>query len=115
MLIEELIDNLKTGMVLITFKKVTDDSMRIMRCSLEERFIGLLDQRKITENSIKKERDRIMDYLIPVWDIDKKSWRTLWFYTIRDIKIEGEQLELPYEEVEPEPVFEPAPEPEPEE
>ena len=116
MKIEELINNLKTGMVLITFKKVTDDSIRTMRCSLEERFIGPLEQRKITKNSIRKERgkNKGLDYLIPVWDIGKGSWRTLWFYTIRNIKIEEEQLELPYEEVEPELVPEPAPEPAPE-
>ena len=100
--IQELINKLKTGIVVINFKKVTDDSMRTMRCSLEERFIGRLEQRKITENIIKKERDRIMDYLIPVWDIDKGGWRTLWFYTIRYAKTVGEQLELPYEEVKPE-------------
>jgi len=96
MLIEELIDNLKNGILIITFKKVTDDSMRTMRCSLEERFIGRLEKRKINENSIKKERNKTIDYLIPVWDVDKKSWRTLWFYTIKDVKTIGEQLELPY-------------------
>ena len=94
--IQELINKLKTGIVVINFKKVTDDSMRTMRCSLEERFIGRLEQRKITENSIKKERNKTIDYLIPVWDVDKKSWRTLWFYTIKDVKTIGEQLELPY-------------------
>ena len=94
--IQELINKLKTGIVVINFKKVTDDSMRTMRCSLEERFIGRLEKRKINENSIKKERNKTIDYLIPVWDVDKKSWRTLWFYTIKDVKTIGEQLELPY-------------------
>jgi hypothetical protein len=58
---------LKTGVWTVIFKKVSDDSIREMKCSLMEEYIGKPKRRKNTKSNQKT---------LAVWDVDKNGWRS---------------------------------------
>ena len=57
---------LRSGVWVVVFKKVSDDSIREMKCSLMEEYVGKYKRRKNT----KANQD-----ILAVWDVDKRSWR----------------------------------------
>ena len=71
-----IIKRLLSGVWIVAFRKVEDDSIREMKCSLMEEYVG--------KNSRSKE-------VLPVWDIDSKGWRSFRFKNVILMKaVEGE-------------------------
>ena len=71
---EELVESLKEGEVVVTFKK-KDGSERVMRCTKSFDSIPEDKHPKTTSDSIDKPSTSNTD-LIMVWDLDKEGWRS---------------------------------------
>jgi len=69
----DLINNLKKGIVIISFKKIDTGEIRVMPSTLDPNLIPAGS--KI--NSISEDSDTIM-----VWSLDKNSWRDIRVDTI---------------------------------
>lgn len=64
-----LIDQLKKGIVEVTFKKVQSTETRTMNCTLQESALPVYER--------KTERDKKPNLeVLAVWDTDKKEWRS---------------------------------------
>jgi len=77
-------DILKTSVANVTFTK-SDGTKRIMRCPLKEEFLPEMVSED--DQSEKKARKVNLDVL-PVWDLDKKSWRSFRIDSLRKLEIE---------------------------
>jgi hypothetical protein len=72
---EELIQRLKQYTVTIEFKK-KDGTERVMKCTLREELIQPYEK--------KTERVKPVNAnVLPVWDVEKNSWRSIRLDTIR--------------------------------
>ena len=72
-----IIKRLLSGIWIVAFKKVEDGSIREMKCSLMEEYIG----RKNQKESKNKSKE-----VLPVWDIDSKGWRSFRFKNVIAMK-----------------------------
>jgi hypothetical protein len=71
---EELVENLKDGEVVVTFKK-KDGTERIMRCT--KSFDSIPEEKRPnTTNEVVKKPTTTNTDLIMVWDLDKEGWRS---------------------------------------
>lgn len=68
--ISDLVNNLKSGVVNVTFTKV-DGTVRKMRCTLKE---DVLPAQVDLEESIQKRKPN--DNVLSVWDLDNNGWRS---------------------------------------
>ena len=67
--IEMILSKLLTGTHTIFFKKVSDGSIRKMKCTLSKEEVNESDRAKIiTDMKTKK--------VIPIWDVEKNGWRS---------------------------------------
>jgi len=71
----ELIHNLKSGSVQVTFKKI-DGDMRKMLCTLQEDVIPKITGKK------KENKD-----VLAVWDLGKKDWRSFRIDSVKGVKL----------------------------
>ena len=71
---EELVENLKEGEVIVTFKK-KDGTERVMRCTKSFDSIPEEKRPKTTSDVIDKPSTTNTDLLM-VWDLDKEGWRS---------------------------------------
>ena len=77
-----IIKRLLSGVWIVAFRKVEDDSIREMKCSLMEEYVGRSNQKE-SKNKSKE--------VLPVWDIDSKGWRSFRFKNVILMKaVEGE-------------------------
>tara|TARA_B100000085_G_scaffold258846_1_gene261201 strand:- start:131 stop:370 length:240 start_codon:yes stop_codon:yes gene_type:complete len=77
----ELIEALKKGIVVITFKKIDTGEIRVMPSTLNRNFIP--DSTSII--NISAESETIM-----VWSLDKNAWRDIRSNTIIEWKVDHE-------------------------
>ena len=77
----ELINALKNGIVVISFKKIDSGEIRVMPSTLNEKLIP--DGVKIM--NISSESETIM-----VWSLDKNAWRDVRVNTITEWRVENE-------------------------
>ena len=77
----ELIEALKKGIVVITFKKIDTGEIRVMPSTLNRNFIP--DSTSIM--NISAESQTIM-----VWSLDKNAWRDIRSNTIIEWKVDHE-------------------------
>tara|TARA_Y100001951_G_C11145529_1_gene186112 strand:- start:147 stop:395 length:249 start_codon:yes stop_codon:yes gene_type:complete len=70
----ELIHNLKSGNVQVTFKKI-DGDMRKMICTLQEDVIPKTTGKK------KENKD-----VLAVWDLGKNAWRSFRIDSVKGVK-----------------------------
>lgn len=77
----ELIEALKKGIVVITFKKIDTGEIRVMPSTLNHNFIP--DSTSIM--NISAESETIM-----VWSLDKNAWRDIRSNTIIEWKVDHE-------------------------
>ena len=77
----ELIEALKKGIVVITFKKIDTGEIRIMPSTLNRNFIP----ESTSIMNISAESETIM-----VWSLDKNAWRDIRSYTIIEWKVDHE-------------------------
>jgi hypothetical protein len=74
----ELVENLKKGEVVVTFKK-KDGSERVMKCTKSFNIIPE-DKQPKTETNVEAKLDEngnpIISDLITVWDIESNGWRS---------------------------------------
>ncbi len=77
----ELIEALKKGVVVITFKKIDTGDIRVMPSTLNPELIP--ESTSIT--NISAESETIM-----VWSLDKNAWRDIRSNTITEWKVEHE-------------------------
>ena len=75
----ELIEALKKGIVVITFKKIDTGEIRIMPSTLNRNFIP----ESTSIMNISAESETIM-----VWSLDKNAWRDIRSNTIIEWKVE---------------------------
>ena len=68
-----IIKRLLSGIWIVAFKKVEDNSIREMKCSLMEEYVG----RKNQKESKNKSKE-----VLPVWDIDSNGWRSFRFKNV---------------------------------
>ncbi|NDB28790.1 DUF2693 domain-containing protein [archaeon] len=80
---EELVENLKDGEVVVTFKK-KDGTERIMRCTKSFDSIPEEKRPKTTNEVVEKPTTTNTD-LIMVWDLDKEGWRSFDYKTLLKI------------------------------
>lgn len=84
---EELVENLKQGEVVVTFKK-KDGTDRVMKCTKSFQIIPE-DKHPKTEKEINPKLDEngniIVSDLIMVWDLDKEGWRSFDYKSILKI------------------------------
>lgn len=80
---EELVENLKDGEVVVTFKK-KDGTERIMRCTKSFDSIPEEKRPKTTNEVVEKSTTTNTD-LIMVWDLDKEGWRSFDYKTLLKI------------------------------
>lgn len=67
--IEEILDKLLSGVHTVVFKKVSDNTVRKMKCTLINENIKDADRRDI----ITKVKDK---KVLSVWDTEKNAWRS---------------------------------------
>ena len=72
-----IIKRLLSGIWIVAFTKVEDDSIREMKCSLMEEYVGRRNQKE-SKNKSKE--------VLPVWDIDSKGWRSFRFKNVIAMK-----------------------------
>ena len=72
-----IIKRLLSGIWIVAFTKVEDDSIREMKCSLMEEYVGRSNQKE-SKNKSKE--------VLPVWDIDSKGWRSFRFKNVIAMK-----------------------------
>ena len=77
----ELVENLRFGIVTVVFKKVNGD-LREMTCTLSRDVVPPTPP----SNDKKPNKD-----IIPVWDTDKKAWRSFRLENIISILVGGEE------------------------
>jgi hypothetical protein len=74
----ELVESLKKGEVVVTFKK-KDGSERVMKCTKSFNIIPE-DKQPKTETNVEAKLDEngnpIISDLITVWDIESNGWRS---------------------------------------
>ena len=75
----ELIEALKKGIVIITFKKIDTGEIRVMPSTLNRNFIP----ESTSIMNISAESETIM-----VWSLDKNAWRDVRSNTIIEWKVE---------------------------
>jgi len=80
---DELVENLKEGEVVVTFKK-KDGTERIMRCTKSVDSIPEEKRPKTTNDLVEKSTPSNLD-LIMVWDLDKEGWRSFDYRKILNI------------------------------
>ena len=74
-------DMLVMGPVTVTFTK-KDGTDRVMECTLQPELLPKIAKAKIKEGEEKSPRKQSQD-VIPVYDIEAKSWRS---FTIKSVK-----------------------------
>ena len=79
-----IIKRLLSGIWIVAFKKVEDNSIREMKCSLMEEYVG----RKNQKESKNKSKE-----VLPVWDIDSNGWRSFRFKNVIGMKAVEEETE----------------------
>ncbi len=77
----ELIEALKKGIVIITFKKIDTGEIRVMPSTLNRNFIP----ESTSIMNISAESETIM-----VWSLDKNAWRDIRSNTIIEWKVDHE-------------------------
>jgi hypothetical protein len=80
---EELVEKLKEGEVVVTFKK-KDGTERVMKCTKSFTLIPEENHPK-AENSTPKVDENgnpIISDLITVWDVEKSGWRSFDYKTL---------------------------------
>ena len=77
----ELIEALKKGIVVITFKKIDTGEIRIMPSTLNRNFIP----ESTSIMNISAESETIM-----VWSLDRNAWRDIRSNTIIEWKVDHE-------------------------
>lgn len=84
---EELVENLKAGEVVVSFKK-KDGTDRVMKCTKSFQIIPE-DKHPKTEKEINPKLDEngniVVSDLIMVWDLDKEGWRSFDYKSILKI------------------------------
>ena len=79
---EELVESLKQGELVVTFKK-KDGSERVMKCT---KSFGLIPEDKQPKNETTPKLDEngnvVVSDLITVWDIESEGWRSFDFKSL---------------------------------
>lgn len=68
---EDLLKDLKQHVIEVTFTKVNGDK-RVMRCTLDPRYMPAYDEKYLEEQHQKKENQDA----IAVWDLGVNGWRS---------------------------------------
>ena len=69
---EELINNLKENICVVSFKK-KDGTNRNMKCTLKENVVP----KATKEDPLSQKKIRALnEEVIPVWDVEKEGWRS---------------------------------------
>lgn len=81
---DQLLNDLRSEVVEVTFNKVSDGSTRVMRCTLRK---DLLPQDYIEEEAKEKSFHAENPNVIAAWDVQKGGWRSFRMDTIQYVQI----------------------------
>lgn len=70
---DQLLNDLRSEVIEVTFNKVSDGSKRVMRCTLRK---DLLPETYIEEEAQEKAFHTQNPDVIAVWDVQKGGWRS---------------------------------------
>ena len=70
---DAMLNDLRENVVEVTFTKVSDGSVRVMRCTLRKE---LLPEEYIEEESQEKYFHQANPDVIAAWDVQKGGWRS---------------------------------------
>lgn len=76
--INKLYESLVTGLVHVIFKKATDDTVRMMTCTLNPEIVPPL--KDTGTNKVRRSNPNVM----AVYDIEKRGWRSFRLDSILD-------------------------------
>jgi hypothetical protein len=74
---ETLVEVLEKNVVEVTFEKVSDKSLRVMKCTLDPE----------TLPALKGSNNARNPSVLPVWDIDVQGWRSFRLDSIKTVKV----------------------------
>lgn len=72
---------LRTAQITVIFEK-TDGSERLMRCTLQDRFLPELSAPVVTEKDIEHRN-------FVVWDLDEADWRSFRVSSLKSVIVAG--------------------------
>lgn len=78
---EEIQETLRTGAHIVIFTKV-DGTQREMICTLDQDFLPEMEEK---DGEKKKER-KINEEVLPVYDLQKKGWRSFRIDSVIEVK-----------------------------
>lgn len=81
---DQLLNDLRSEVVEVTFNKVSDGSTRVMRCTLRK---DLLPENYIEEEAKEKSFHEENTNLIAAWDVQKGGWRSFRMDTLQYVQI----------------------------
>lgn len=79
---EDLLKDLKQHVAEVTFTKVNGEQ-RVMRCTLDTRYMPAYDEKYLEEQHQKKENQEV----IAVWDLHANAWRSFRVDSVQYVQI----------------------------
>jgi hypothetical protein len=79
-----LLTDLRSNVIEVTFNKVSDNSVRVMRCTLRK---DLLPASYIEEETNEKNFHKENEEAIAAWDVQKGGWRSFRVDTVQYVQI----------------------------
>ena len=76
---EDLLKDLRSEVVEVTFNKVSDGSERVMRCTLKPE---MLPPSYLNEQQMEKDYHQRNPDVIAAWDVQKGGWRSFRIDTV---------------------------------
>lgn len=77
---DAMLNDLRDNVVEVTFTKISDGSVRVMRCTLRKE---LLPKEYIEEESQEKSFHQTNPDVIAAWDVQKGGWRSFRLDTVQ--------------------------------
>jgi hypothetical protein len=81
---DQLINDLRSEVVEVTFNKVSDGSVRVMRCTLRP---DLLPANYIEEKEQEKAFHKQNTDVVAAWDVQKGGWRSFRLDTVSYVQM----------------------------
>lgn len=77
---DQLLNDLRNNVIEVTFNKISDNSTRVMRCTLMPQH---LPESYTAEAEIEKEHHKKNPDVISAWDVQKGGWRSFRIDTVQ--------------------------------
>ena len=79
---DDLLKDLKQHVAEVTFTKVNGEK-RVMRCTLDQRYMPAYDEKYLEEQHKKKENESVL----AVWDVHNNGWRSFRIESVEYVQV----------------------------